>query len=137
MKRSMYVMVAWLLVTGTARAEWPDDQKGKGHSKSEQLVPYNRDSDVEIHVVFSQHEAQVIHNYYAPRYRKLPPGLQKKLRRTGQLPPGWQKKLQPFPPVVEHELVVLPNGYGRGVIDGHAVIYSQKTQRIVDVKVLF
>lgn len=25
--------------------------------------------------------------------KPLPPGLQKKLERTGELPPGWQKKL--------------------------------------------
>ena len=27
------------------------------------------------------------------KQKSLPPGLQKKLERTGELPPGWQKKL--------------------------------------------
>lgn len=27
------------------------------------------------------------------KQKNLPPGLQKKLERTGELPPGWQKKL--------------------------------------------
>jgi len=63
--------------------------------------------------------------------------LQKKLARTGQLPPGWRKKMQPFPVAVERELVVLPTGYQRGVIDGHAVIYDSCTHVIVDLTVLF
>ena len=61
---------------------------------------------------------------------------QKKLRQTGQLPPGWQRKLEPFPVVVERDLVVLPTGYQRGVIDGHAVIYNPRTQVIVDLALL-
>ena len=79
----------------------------------------------------------MIREYYAPRYRNLPPGLQKKLARTGQLPPGWQKKMEPFPVVVERDLVVLPAGYRRGVIDGHAVIYDSRTHVMVDVAVLY
>lgn len=90
-----------------------------------------------VHVWFSPRERQVIREYYAPRYRSLPPGLQKKLRRTGRLPPGWAKKLEPLPVVLERELVVLPKGYRRGVIDGHAIIVDPRTHVIVDVAVLF
>jgi hypothetical protein len=75
--------------------------------------------------------------YYAPRYQRLPPGLQKKLRRTGQLPPGWQKRLAPFPVVVERQLIVLPHGYRRGVLDGHAVVFDPRNQSIIDVADLF
>ena len=50
----------------------------------------------------------ILRNYYAPRYRNLPPGLQKKVARGGQLPPGWQKKFEPFPVVLERQLPVLP-----------------------------
>lgn len=32
------------------------------------------------------------HNSDKPKH--LPPGLEKKLERTGELPPGWQKKLR-------------------------------------------
>ena len=88
-------------------------------------------------MVFSAREIRIIRQHYAPRYRNLPPGLQKKYARTGQLPPGWRKKVEPFPVVVERELVVLPTAYRRGVIDGHAVIYNPRTQVIVDVAVLF
>jgi hypothetical protein len=136
MKLLMCVMAVGLLMNDAVRAERPGS-KGKSHGKSRSVASDHRGSDVEIHVVFSRREADLIREHYAPRYRNLPPGLQKKLSRTGQLPPGWQKKLEPFPPVVERHLLVLPAGYARGVLDGHAVIYNQKTQRIVDLRILF
>jgi hypothetical protein len=90
-----------------------------------------------VHAWFSPREVQLIREYYGPRYRSLPPGLQKKLRRTGRLPPGWQKKLAPLPVVLEREFVVLPRGYRRGVIDGQAVVVDPRTHVIVDIAVLF
>jgi hypothetical protein len=139
MKLLVRVMVAGLLLCSTVHAaEGPDSgQKGKKHSKSQRIVEDNRGNGVAVHVVFLPREVSVIREYYAPQYRNLPPGLQKKLARTGQLPPGWQKKMEPFPLAVERQLVVLPDGYRRGVIDGHAVIYNPRTQVIVDLAVLF
>ena len=90
-----------------------------------------------VNITFSTQDARVIREYYAPRYRALPPGLQKKLVRTGQLPPGWQKKFEPFPADIERRLVVLPAGYRRGVVDGHAVIFDDRTHVLLDVAVLF
>jgi hypothetical protein len=91
----------------------------------------------DVHIVFSAGDTRVLREYYAPRNRRLPPGLQKKFNRTGSLPPGWQKKLEPLPLVVERQLVVLPPTYRRGVIDGHAVIYAPRTGIIIDATVLF
>ncbi len=88
-------------------------------------------------VAFAPHDVVVIREYYAPRYQRLPPGLQKKLERTGQLPPGWQKRFEPFPVAVERQLVVLPRGYQRGVIDGHAVVFDAHTHVIIDIAALF
>ena len=90
-----------------------------------------------VHVVFSTEDVRVIREYYAPRYRSLPPGLQKKYARTGQLPPGWQKKMQPLDPVVERRLVALPAGYRRGIVDGRAVIYDERTHVMIDMAVVF
>ena len=78
-------------------------------------------------------DVRVISDYYAPRVRRLPPGLAKKYARTGRLPPGWQKKMEPLPIVVERQLVVLPPDYRRGVIDGYVVVYNPRTQIIVDI----
>jgi hypothetical protein len=90
-----------------------------------------------VQIVFGRQDAQIIREYYAPRYRDLPPGLQKKLARTGQLPPGWQKRFEAFPVAIERRLAALPAGYRRGVVDGHAVIVDDRTHVILDVAVLF
>ncbi len=87
-------------------------------------------------MVFSTHDTTVIREHYAPQYRSLPPGLQKKYARTGQLPPGWQKKMTPMPVVLERRLEPLPSGYQRGVFEGHAVIYKPGGL-IIDATVLF
>jgi hypothetical protein len=126
-------LLAGALCVMTGVAAEPGSQKYKKHSR----VQTASGTQVSVQVVFSRHDAQVIREYYAPRYRSLPPGLQKKYRRTGNLPPGWQKKFEPFPPSLERQLVVLPVGYRRGVIDGHAVIVNRRTGTIFDVAVLF
>ena len=79
----------------------------------------------------------MIREYYRPQYRSLPPGLQKKYARTGQLPPGWQKKMTSLSPELERRLVVLPAGYGRGIVDGRAVIYDNRTHVVIDVAAVF
>jgi hypothetical protein len=139
MKTSISLMLA-VLVAGNATltADGPQKHKPK-HAKHQETVVVgdaNR-SPVAVGVVFSQPDVRVIREYYAPRYRTLPPGLQKKLARGGTLPPGWQKKMQPFPPALERQLVVLPAGYRRGVFDGHAVIYKPGSPVIIDIAVLF
>lgn len=92
---------------------------------------------IDIGVVFTARDVGVIRQHYAPRYRRLPPGLRKKLARGESLPPGWRTKVEPFPYTVERDLPPLPRGYSRGVLDGHAVIYSPQRQVIVDLAVLF
>ena len=127
------LIITWLMAGTVVHAQGRGSQKvaaDANHlSASVQLAS--------AQITFSTHEAQLIRNYYAPQYRNLPPGLQKKLARTGQLPPGWQKKFDPFPAVVERQLVSLPAGYRRGVLDGHAVIFDDRTHVILDVAALF
>jgi hypothetical protein len=105
-------------------------QAYKGHASGSQLSG-------SVHIVFSPDDVRMIREYYAPRSRALPPGLQKKYARTGQLPPGWQKKLQPLDPVVERRLVALPAGYSRGIVDGRAVIMDDRTHVLIDMAVVF
>ena len=127
MKR-LYVVVGVLLL-------WvPAEGAQRGQAKQGAVLPASNVTS--IRVVFSTQDVQLIRAHYAPRYRNLPPGLQKKLARTGSLPPGWQKKLEPFPTALEQRLVRLPDGYSRGVIDGHAVIYRPGGV-LIDATVLF
>lgn len=137
MTRLFLIVIIGLLAGGAvAEGAAPDRQKHPKRQRAHDDV-YRSGTSVAIDVHFSQREVHLIRTHYAPRYRSLPPGLQKKLRRGGALPPGWRKKLEPFPVALERDLVVLPAGYRRGVIDGHAVIYRPGTQVIIDVAVLF
>lgn len=88
---------------------------------------------VNVTVAFAPRDIEIIRTHYAPKYRNLPPGLQKKVARGKPLPPGWQKKMEPFPASLDRILVPLPGGYHRGVYEGHAVIYHPITHAILDI----
>jgi hypothetical protein len=98
---------------------------------------YSRDARENLPIVFSNGDRRIVREYYEPRSRRLPPGLQKKYNRTGHLPPGWQRKIQPLPSAVERRLMVLPREYRRGIIDDRAVIYAPRTGRVIDSAMLF
>jgi hypothetical protein len=132
--------VALLLLVATPQDAAASDRKGKKHAKHARAGEVtHRDSDarVAVDVRFGAVDIRLIRKHYAPRYRNLPPGLQKKVARGGQLPPGWRKKFEPFPVRLEEQLRPLPRGYRRGVLDGHAVVYDSKSHVIIDVAVLF
>ena len=137
MKRLICATIAALLFGGTVAAATPSQGKSRKPAKQDRARKDSGAVRANVHVVFTSSEVTIIRNHYAPEYRNLPPGLQKKVARGGQLPPGWQKKLRPFPVDLERRLPVLPPEYRRGVIDGHAVIYNPRSHVIVDVAVLF
>jgi hypothetical protein len=138
MKTTLGVLLLSLLTAAPAAAKhWHDEGK---HWKKHWNGHGDDDRDVDHRAAtcyFQPHDVRIIREYYEPRYRSLPPGLAKKLARTGHLPPGWQKKMEPLPVVVERELVVLPSGYRRGYIDGSIIVYSPHTQIVIDVVPLF
>ena len=135
MKRIVCMTLAALLVGTTSLTAQGKSKKHQSHEHA--ASPARSDSHVDVRLVFGSGDVTVIREHYAPRYRNLPPGLQKKVARGGQLPPGWRKKFEPFPPHVERRLAVLPADHRRGVIDGHAVIYNTRSNVIIDVAVLF
>ena len=135
MKSLLYLSIAGVIGVGAASAD-----QGRGQAKSRgDVVVASRTSApaVSVSIVFAPQELAVIRTHYASRYRNLPPGLQKKLARGGTLPPGWQKKMEPFPAALERDLIILPGGHRRGVIEGHAVIYHPITHAILDIASLF
>lgn len=137
MKRLICATVAGLLLVGTAVEASPSQGKGKNKAGQEKAKGKAKDTSAAVHVVFAPADVTILRSHYAPQYRNLPPGLQKKLARGGHLPPGWQKKFATFPVVLERQLPPLPPDYRRGVIDGNAVIYNRHTNVIIDVTVLF
>jgi len=104
---------------------------GVGHGRGQ--AQSDRSSSAVVVVRFAPTEVRVIHEYYAAHPANLPPGLRKKLARTGTLPPGWQKRFHPFPEYLEARLPPLCDYCGRGVVDGCAVIYDKRTRIILDV----
>ena len=62
---------------------------------------------------------------------RLPPGLEKQLRRNGTLPPGLQKKVQPLDSRCQVGLPRLPDGWER-VIYSDRVIVLDPAKRIID-----
>jgi hypothetical protein len=148
MRRTLLAVTAGLVLGGIlAEAEAQGRGRGGSRTASESTTVVS-DGGVAVsggvhtavgdfHVSFSTGETRIIREHYATRYRSLPPGLQKKLARGGSLPPGWQKKMEPFPVELDRRLARLPDGYSRGVIDGHAVIYVPGTSVVIDATVLF
>ena len=137
----MRLMTSVLLLIAVSAApalakdkHWHEDEKhGNKHARD---YDDDRDGHHGAGCYFRPHDVRIIREYYEPRYRSLPPGLAKKYYRTGHLPPGWQKKLQPIPVALDRRLVVLPRDYRRGYIDGAVVVYSPRTQVVVDVVAL-
>ena len=96
----------------------------------------------EVSVVFSDHDRQVISNYYA-RYKakkvppglakrdQLPPGLAKQVVKNGTLPPGLQSR--GLPQDLESRLRRLPDGYKRVIIGANIAILNSNTRVITDL----
>ncbi|MFL6279085.1 MAG: hypothetical protein ACJ731_03165 [Vicinamibacterales bacterium] len=137
MKKVLFVAFVGLLMTSIAFASNEQKNHSKGKKNGQHEAVEASGTNVGVHVTFLPRDVEIIRGYYGTRFQGLPPGLQKKYRRTGQLPPGWRNKIEPFPIALEHQIAVVPPGYARGVIDGHAVIYNPRTQVIFDVAVLF
>jgi len=136
-RRTIALTVA-ILFLGAAALGADRQGKSKKHKDGTQSVASGEAAGtaVAVSVSWGARDVEMIRSYYAPQYRNLPPGLQKKYERTGQLPPGWQKKMKPLPPSLERECAPLPAGFRRGVIEAHAIIYDSRGT-IFDVAVLF
>jgi hypothetical protein len=140
MKRWIAATLAALVLGGAVLDAHKGHKKHKGEKdrddKHVSHVEVRETRNVTVNVVWQTREVEVVRTHYAPRYSRLPKGVQKKYARTGQLPPGWEKKMEPFPAELERRCEPLPAGYRRGVIDAHAVIYTARGT-IIDVAALF
>jgi hypothetical protein len=139
MKRTLSVALLAIVIGAPATAQpkrGHDDQKASKKHAQDANHAVNREYPVAAIDYFPPQDVQILREHYEPRYRSLPPGLAKKYARTGSLPPGWQKKIEPLPVAVERRLVVLPPAYRRGYIDGTVVVYSPRTEVVVDIVAL-
>jgi Ni/Co efflux regulator RcnB len=142
-KSLMTVVLASVLLGSlgvTTQVEASDHDRNRKEWKHRRSHDRDRDRDHDRvgrrDRYFADREVLVIRDYYRPHRRSLPGGLRHRYYRTGYLPHGWAKRMRRMPVYVERELVVLPHGYHRGIIDGHAVVYNA-SGLIIDVAVLF
>jgi hypothetical protein len=134
-KSLLSVLVAGALL-GTifvSSAEAGDGRRGPKHRRHDARYEY-RDGRYDGRY-FRSRDVVVIRDYYRPYHRPLPRS-RFVYARGGYLPPGWGRRIRPVPVYVERDLVVVPRGYRRGVIDGRAVVYNS-SGLIIDVAVLF
>jgi hypothetical protein len=100
------------------------------------------DGDTRVSVGFSVRDRELIREYYAGRRSKplppglakrdrLPPGLDRQLRKGGQLPPGLKGRV--LPRELERRLSPLPEGYARVIVGGRIVLQNAGTRVVVDV----
>lgn len=100
------------------------------------------DRDARVSVGFSTRDRELIRDYYAGRRSKplppglakrdrLPPGLERQLRKGGQLPPGLRGR--ELPRDLERRLSPLPDGYARVIVGGRIVLQNAGTRVVVDV----
>jgi hypothetical protein len=96
---------------------------------------------------FRDHDRDVIVGYYRDYYRehgnrlphglakrrRLPPGLERQLRRNGHLPPGLQKRVVWFPARLDRRLGPLPYGYARCWVGANVLIVNRKTFAVLDI----
>ena len=145
MKRVMFLTLTGALLAGAfaANASAGDKDQGGRHAVSRyenRNDKHDHDRDHRVVVRGSRYvgsrDVVVVRNYYRPYYRPLPPGVRRVYVRDGRLPYGWERRIAPVPVYVERELVPLPYGYSRGIIDGQLVVHDRRGL-IVDVAVLF
>ncbi|MFN0171500.1 MAG: hypothetical protein ACKV22_34215 [Bryobacteraceae bacterium] len=115
-----------LLVPAAALSQGKGKGKGRGNGGGPAAF-----STVDLRIILDyagQHP-----NLVSAEARRLPPGLEKNLRRGKPLPPGWQKKILAFPAPLEGQLSPLPVGYRRVVVDRWALVIADATNVVLDV----
>jgi hypothetical protein len=140
MKHVFYINMIglFLLVSITGCSSFPDIKSGVFGVKTD---------DMQVKVAFGDKDRRIIHDYYSKKNKKkikgkamppglakkgkLPPGLQKQLKRKGKLPPGLAKRHLPYE--LEGRLSQLPRGYVRLKVGGDIVLMNEETEVIVDI----
>jgi Ni/Co efflux regulator RcnB len=138
MKPLICSMLAFVLLGGATVGVSVAEADGRKHWKHRHHDDGDHDDDRDRGRrgrYVSQREVYLVREYYRPRYRHEP-RPRHGYHRSGYLPRGWHRRVRPYPVYLERDLIALPRGYRRGIIDGHAVVYNGRGL-ILDVAVLF
>ncbi len=138
MSKLMSTILVAALSTSVAMAKPPHaEENGKSQKEKHHKKKHKQSKK------FSKTDRKKVQEYY----RNLPPGLAKKMQRTGTLPPGWQTKvktgqklpesyhteLQPVPHELEMTLTPGPIGSEVMRIGDKIIRLEQATHMILDV----
>ena len=123
------------------RYDEDDDDRPSRSGNRARSNNQNEDYDDQGPQEFSSRERQIISDCFVAdrsnlppglaKKDRLPPGLERQLRRNGTLPPGLQKRVQPLPGVCTARLPRLPRDWSRVVLSGR-IILLDPANRIVD-----
>ena len=124
-----------------SRYDDDDDDRPSRSGNRARSNNQDEDNDDQGPREFSSRERQIISDCYVAdrsnlppglaKKDRLPPGLERQLRRNGTLPPGLQKRVQPLPGVCTARLPRLPRDWARVVLSGR-IILLDPSNRIVD-----
>ena len=124
-----------------SRYDEDDDDRPSRSGNRARSNNQDEDNDDQGPREFSSRERQIISDCYVAdrsnlppglaKKDRLPPGLERQLRRNGPLPPGLQKRVQPLPGVCTARLPRLPRDWARVVLSGR-IILLDPSNRIVD-----
>jgi len=124
-----------------SRYDDDDDDRPSRSGNRARSNNQDEDNDDQGPREFSSRERQIISDCYVAdrsnlppglaKKDRLPPGLERQLRRNGTLPPGLQKRVQPLPGVCTARLPRLPRDWARVVLSGR-IILLDPANRIVD-----
>lgn len=144
MKRLMFFALTTALLAAplaTAASAGEPDRGGRRHAVSRHDDRHDRGRRDERRVYergryFGSRDVVIVRDYYRPHYRPVRGARRVVYVRDGYLPVGWERRIAPVPVYVERDLVPLPYGYSRGIIDGQLVVHDRRGL-ILDVAVLF
>ena len=124
-----------------SRYDEDDDDRPSRSGNRTRSNNQDEDNDDQGPREFSSRERQIISDCYVAdrsnlppglaKKDRLPPGLERQLRRNGTLPPGLQKRVRPLPGVCTARLPRLPRDWARVVLSGR-IILLDPSNRIVD-----
>jgi hypothetical protein len=141
-----FIAIAILIaLSSTGFAQGKSQGRGKEAKETAKEIAKEAKHDAKNGPVFGNVEIRIIRDWFGnptnlkglppglAKRDRLPPGLEKQLRRNGSLPPGLEKKIQPFPHDLEVRLPRLPDGRRRAIIGTTAVILDSRLNTIFDI----
>jgi hypothetical protein len=139
------ILAIVLFATVVAATPHQGKSQGRGAAEPASEIKVGGGGSKSSSVAFSDVDVRLIREWFSKpanlkglppglaKKESLPPGLERQLQKNGTLPPGLQKNIQPLPPVLEVQLMKLPEGQKRVVISGNIVLVNEKSGLVLDI----